>query len=134
MAAGRTLDRDLRDDWVEYSALLEANRLGGAPGGGSFRLDDAHELRLGLEHLILLDRGNSVALMAGAWLDPDHALVFEGGCTPNCFRPAYFRASGDDEVHVSAGLGVKLGAVELDAAADLSDRIDTFSVSTVVRF
>jgi long-subunit fatty acid transport protein len=121
-------------DWVEYSALLEANRLGNTPGGGGFRLEDAHELRLGLEYLFLLDRGDSVALMAGAWLDPDHALVFEGGCTTNCFRPAYFRDSAGDEVHVAAGVGVKLGAVEVDAAADLSDRIDTFSLSTVVRF
>lgn len=121
-------------DWVEYSALLEANRLGDAPGDGGFRLDDAHELRLGLEYLFLLDRGDSVALMAGAWLDPDHTLVFEGGCTPNCFRPAFFRDSTGDEVHLSAGVGVKLGPIEVDAAADLSERIDTFSVSTVIRF
>ena len=42
--------------------------------------------------------------------------------------------AGPDELHVSAGVGVKLGAVEVDAAADLSERIDTFSLSTVVRF
>lgn len=121
-------------DWVEYSALLRANRLGDPPGGGEFRLDDGHEVRLGFEYLFLLDRGDSIALMGGAWLDPDHTLVFDGDCDPNCFRPAYFQDLGDDEVHLSAGVGFKLGAVEVDAAADLSDRIDTYSLSTVVRF
>lgn len=129
-----SLTANLEIDWVEYSALLEANRLGDAPGAGSFRLDDGYEVRLGLEYLFLLRRGDSIAVMAGAWLDPDHTLVFAGDCTPSCFRPAYFQDLGDDELHLSAGVGVKLGPIEVDAAADLSDRIDTFSLSTVVRF
>ncbi len=122
-------------DWVEYSALLEGNRLG-QPPEGRFLLDDANELRLGAEYLFLLSKGNSIALMAGAWHDPNHAIVFEGECdaSSTCFRKAYFQDAGSDEMHYSGGVGVKLDRVEIDLGADLSDRIDTISLSTVVRF
>lgn len=122
-------------DRVEYSALLEGNRLG-TPPEGRFLLEDADEFRIGLEYLFLLSKGDSLALMAGAWQDPDHTVVFEGECVreSTCFRKAYFQDVGDDEIHYSAGIGVKLDRIEIDLGADVSDRIDTISLSTVVRF
>jgi long-chain fatty acid transport protein len=122
-------------DRIEYSDLMKGNRLGTGEFG-RFELEDALELRLGAEYLFMLSRGNSVALMAGAWYDPDHTIVFRGACTgtSSCFRYAYFQDTGRDEVHLTAGVGVKMGRFGFDLGADLSRRVDTVALSSVVRF
>ena len=41
---------------------------------------------------------------------------------------------GDDKLHFAAGLGVAFKRMQLDLGVDLSDLLDTVSLSTVYRF
>ncbi len=95
-----------------------------------FKIDDATEIRLGVEYVF--DKIKTpIALRGGAWWDPDHRLRYEG--SRELTRTRLFE--GDDELHVTAGLGLVFGSrFQLDAAVDLSDNFDVFSLSTVVRF
>lgn len=125
-------------DRIEYSALLEGNRLGHFTANGrsfSFRLDDANELRVGAEYLIRRPKGESVSVMVGAWYDPDHTITFpeEGTGESIRLRRAYFLPTGEDEIHLSAGLEVNLGKYQVNLGVDHSDRIGTLALSTVVR-
>jgi hypothetical protein len=121
-------------DWdrVEYSDLTDdlVNLL--RAGGGepdSFRVDDADEIHLGFEAQRLRAR-RPWSLRLGLWYDPDHKIRFAGAS--DTLR-ARFRA-GENELHYAAGLGVVLHRLQLDLAADLSDRVDTVSLSAVARF
>ena len=120
-------------DRVEYSSLLQGNRL------EAFTLDDGNEARLGVEYILFFGsptEPHRLALMAGAWHDPDHRVAFTGeiGSSIDVFRRAYFPADGEDELHLTAGVGVNLGNLQFDLGADFSDAIDTVAVSTVYRF
>lgn len=135
----------LQYDRVEYSSLLEGNRLQtavetGIGTEGQFRLDDANELRLGVEMDFQLGRGRLLTLAVGAWHDPDHTLVYDaavagaGESTSSRFRRAYFRDTGEDQVHASFGAGLTVGQLQINLAADLSSRQETLAVSTVYWF
>lgn len=122
---------------VEYSDLTDAFVVAfvdpdtGLVGGRDDRLlvDDAYEVHLGVERFVRISKAQ-LALRAGAWLDPDHRLRYEGFSQA---RRALFRR-GEDEVHYSVGLGVVFDKFQVDAAFDLSDRVSTASLSTVARF
>jgi long-subunit fatty acid transport protein len=121
-------------DWdrVEYSDLSDdlVNLL--RAGGGdveAFRADDADEVHLGFEVQQLRWR-LPCALRLGLWYDPDHKIRYTGG---NENLRARFRA-GEDELHAAAGLGLVVRRLQIDVAADLSDRVDTLSLSAVARF
>jgi len=125
-------------DRIEYSALLAGNRLGRFTENGQnlgFRLDDATELRAGAEYVIRRPKGESFAVMLGAWYDPDHTITFssQGDGDGIRFRRAYFLPSGEDEIHLSGGLKAHLGRYQVNLGVDHSDRIGTLSLSTVVR-
>lgn len=125
-------------DRIEYSALLEGNRLGTFTVGGQtygFLLEDANELRVGMEILIRRPKGESISLMLGSWYDPDHTITFqaEGRGESLRLRRAYFLPAGDDEIHYSAGMEVKLDRYQVNLGIDHSDRIGTLALSTVVR-
>ena len=94
-----------------------------------FVLDDVAEVHLGLEYVLTKLR-MPIALRAGAWYDPDHRLRSETG--PELNQVRFF--AGEDEIHVSAGLGFALKAFQLDAAADYSDVATTATVSAAIRF
>jgi hypothetical protein len=68
----------------------------------------------------------------GAWNDPNHRIQFNGPAgDPD---RALFRA-GDDEIHVSGGLGMVFGgSFQIDAAVDASSRVTQVAVSAVLRF
>ena len=99
------------------------------------KVDDGTEIRLGFEY-VFLNLRNPLALRLGVWHDPDHRIRFEGD--PETFSelvldPLFFE--GDDEVHVSVGLGYVIGdRFQIDAAFDFSELIDSFSLSGVLRF
>lgn len=120
-------------DRVKYSALREEN------GFEVFEIPDANEYRLGLEKVFFSsDRPGApqYILRAGAWLDPDHRIRFQGEPTQllDQFRQAYFGLPLDDDEHYSVGGGIHLGRFQLDAGYDSSGRIDTVAVSAVYRF
>jgi len=94
-----------------------------------FRADDVTEIHLGFEKAFRL-LNKEVFARVGAWSDPDHRIRYEG--EDLAFR-ALFRP-GKDEIHYCAGFGLSGEKFEVDTAADLSNRVDTISLSTVFRF
>jgi long-chain fatty acid transport protein len=122
-------------DRVEYSALTEdlTGIPGLAPEFPNFTVDDGDEYHVGLEYLILAS-SSPVALRAGAWLDPAHQVRYTGSFD---FLAALWApgAAAKDEWHYTAGIGVSIsGKYQVDFAFDLSDRVDTLSLSGVYRF
>ena len=110
----------------------------------AMEIDNAHQLRGGVEWSFL-QRGQradgtyaqTVFLRAGAWFDPDHRLR-SNVTDPNDERIlmwAVLLPEGKDEGHFSFGGGVVVGGrVQIDAGLDLSPRVNTFAVSSVVYF
>lgn len=95
---------------------------------GDFVIDDASEFHVGLEYVIR--SRTPVALRAGAWLDPDHQIRYEGA---DPFLQSRFQ-EGDDEVHVTGGIGLGAQRFQVDLGADISERGDIISLSGIFRF
>ena len=134
-AAVRLSDRALLTlDWdhVDYSDmsdnLLNMIRVGRSDPE-NYVVASGDEIHLGFEYVVPRPR-YSVALRLGAWRDPDHKIHYVG---ERPIAQARFQP-GADEIHLSGGLGLVLGRVQLDVGADLSDRVDTLSFSAVVGF
>jgi hypothetical protein len=104
----------------------------------NFKVDDATEVHLGGEWVF--PGRSALAIRLGGWLDPDHQLYYDTGGrsldeirAPEDRFPLRF-PQGDDEVHVTGGLGISGSRWQLDLAFDTSERADIYSLSTVVRF
>ena len=70
-------------------------------------------------------------LRAGLWHEPDHQT------RPNEEANELTRAllpPGDDQLHLALGLGIALERFQIDAAVDLSDTVDTVSLSAIYSF
>lgn len=124
-------------DRVEYSDLLDGfiDVFGFEtllpeqdPEIDRFDIDDVTELHLGAE-LGFYQARRPFFLRAGVWHEPNHSLRFEGR---NVGFNAVFQGRGDD-LHYTFGAGLLWQRVQLDLAVDLSDRVDTLSLSTVFR-
>ena len=126
----RSASPDVRADGVREVEALE--------------IDNTHQLRGGVEWSFL-QRGlmadgtytQTVFLRAGGWFDPDHRLrsKITDPATERILAKAILLPKGRDEGHVSFGGGVILGGrVQLDAGVDLSPRVNTVAISTVVYF
>ena len=106
--------------------------------GVNFKVEDGDEFHLGLEYV--LPRARPIALRFGVWHDPDHQLTYDfGDRTPEevggpVDRFAFRFAPGQDEWHVAGGLGIVFGQVQFDIAADVSERAEILSFSSVYRF
>jgi long-chain fatty acid transport protein len=116
---------------VYYSQMIKDLVLveGGGVSPEDFVLEDATEVHAGVEVLFTGLR-MPIALRAGAWYDPDHRLRAETG--PEFNQILFF--AGEDQIHGTAGFGLSLRAVQIDAAADISERNKTASVSAAIRF
>ncbi len=98
------------------------------------RFDSVVELRLGAEY-VFSDFNTPFTVRAGVWRDPDHQFAFEGTPTTEVqFADAILFPKGESEMHYSLGLGWAFERVQIDAGADFSNPIKTYSVSGVVRF
>ncbi len=101
------------------------------------RIDDGDELRLGFEYTFRR-RKYDVYLRLGAWYDPDHKIRFgvEPGIDPETRSESIQFPGGEGVLHTSAGVGLFLAGsnLKLDAGIDLSDTVDTTSLSLVYRF
>jgi long-subunit fatty acid transport protein len=92
--------------------------------------DDGDELRLGGEYAFL-DLKPVLAIRAGVWLDPDHRFRSTHPDDPD--HRALFQP-GEDEIHVAVGLGLAFKSFQIDIAADLSELVDTYSLSAIYSF
>jgi long-chain fatty acid transport protein len=122
-------------DHVGYASILESFDAALGETGGA--LDDGNEVHLGAEYAFL-HATPVVALRAGVWLDPDHQVrpddrMVDPDDPDEELLGALF-ADGEDEWHLAVGIGVAFARLQIDLAADLSDRLDTLSVSTIYTF
>ncbi len=93
-----------------------------------FVIDDADEIHLGVEYA-LLQHWPVFTLRAGAWHESDHTLRFEG---KNVGFRAVFQPR-PDQMHYTAGVGLALRRIQLDAAIDHSERVSVLSLSAGFR-
>ena len=115
-------------DRVEYSSLITSLDPTQILTTGS-SVDDGDEIRAGCEWVFIKTRP-IVAARFGMWHDPDHQI------RTDTVDP-YFQAispRGDDELHVTAGLGLALADWQFDVAVDLSELADTVSASAIFKF
>ena len=102
-------------DWVGYEGLIliDDTELR-SDVGREYR--DAWEIHGGAEYaLVRTDR--ILALRAGAWVERNGEDF-----------------DGDEVTHYTAGLGFVARGIQVDLAADLSEEVDTFSVSMIYTF
>lgn len=100
-----------------------------------FDVPDTTEVHLGVEWILPSRR--PIALRFGAWHEQDHRLVFHAEGDPPPAPDDRFAARfapGDDVWHGTVGVGVGGRRLQLDLAADISDRGEIVSLSTVYRF
>ena len=123
-------------DRVEYSSILGdfvpvyAGGIDLDPDADlELATDDGDELHLGAE-LVFFDQKPVVAFRAGIWLDPDHRFR----STIDDAEHRFLFPSGEDEVHVAIGFGLAFESFQIDAAADFSSLVDTFSLSAIFSF
>ena len=115
-------------DRVEYASIvdsLDRDAFGLLP-----TLNDGDEFHFGGEYAFL-NQEPVVALRIGVWLDPDHQLRATED-SPAIVRA--LRQPGDDEMHFAAGLGVAFSTFQIDLGVDLSDLVDTASLSMIYNF
>jgi long-chain fatty acid transport protein len=118
----------LTDHLVNLLQNLTADQL------GKFRTDDATEIHLGLEYTIF--QAHPIELRLGAWSDPDHKMRFDSADPRDLLLATRFQP-GHDEIHLTGGFGLYIGGgqrYKLDAAVDLSDRLDTLSLALATTF
>ncbi len=97
--------------------------------GVDLEADDGDEFRLGAEYA-LLDLKPVLAFRVGVWLDPDHRFH---SISSDPEHRALF-PPGEDEVHVSVGVGLAFKSFQVDLAADFSNLVDTASLSVIWSF
>lgn len=114
-------------DWVQYSTLIES--VDPDVVDEDVRLDDAHELHLGLEY-VFVGISPVIALRVGTWLDPDHRIRFEGD---DLLARAIFRGR-PDQWHFAAGFGLAYGRFQADLGFDLAETVNTVSLSAILSF
>ncbi len=115
-------------DHVTYSSIFESID-SDLVESDNVTIDDANELRAGLEYAFI-QSAPLVALRAGVWLDPDHRTR---DVTQNLYNRAIF-PGGDNELHLALGFGLAFSRFQFDVGADLSEMVDTLSVSGIVSF
>jgi long-chain fatty acid transport protein len=124
----RVLYSQLTDDFIDIFDLAtispqQPNEI------DRFVIDDSNEIHLGIEYAFL-EHWPVLTLRAGAWHEPDHSLRFEG---KNVGFSAVFRPHGD-QMHYTAGTGLALRRIQLDAAIDHSERASVLSISAGFRY
>ena len=112
----------------EYATIIES--LDPAQLPVTATVDDGDELRIGAEY-VFVKTTPIVAVRGGVWFDPDHRLraTEDANVVVTALRPP-----GEDEVHVAAGVGLVFKKMQLDLGADLSERVDTVSLSLIFKF
>jgi hypothetical protein len=109
-------------DRVDYSTIFSDD--------DELHIGSANEFHLGGEYAFL-KLAPVVSVRAGVWLDPDHQISYTGD--ENYVAEAVL-TPGDDHIHYAAGLGLAFKGFQLDVAADISELVDTLSLSFIYSF
>jgi hypothetical protein len=117
-------------DWlrVEYSTITES--LDPDIFHEPLLIDYADELHVGGEY-VFMQTTPVIALRLGTWLDPDHRL--RAAPHHSLYNQLFFRA-GEDNVHFAAGVGLAFKKLQVDFGLDLSDAIDSVSLTAIYKF
>ena len=110
-------------DRIEYSSIPRSIEL------DDQTIDDAEELHFGAEYFFL-ESSPVMAVRLGAWLDPYHQMY---AIVDDPYMQAVL-PPGSDEWHYTAGLGFATQRFQVDLAADLSDALNTISLSAIFNF
>ena len=117
-------------DRVAYSEILESIGNADLIGTETVLLDDANELRLGVEYAFR--RWTPLlAVRGGVWSNPDHSIRSVEGDDP---LELALLPGGEDDVHFAVGLGVAFKDLQIDLAVDFSDLVDTAALSLIYQF
>ena len=117
-------------DRVLYSEILESIGRSDMIGTTTVLLDDADELRLGLEY-VFLQWSPLVAIRGGVWRNPDHTI--RSIETEDPLEIALL-PGGEDDIHFATGLGIVFKDLQIDLAVDFSDQVDTAALSLIFQF
>jgi len=128
-------------DRVEYSTIFDsfvATEFDGIDPDPNLEpqlaADDGDELHLGAEYAFLETRP-VIALRLGAWLDPDHRFhSIETGPSDGAIEHRALFQPGEDELHLSVGLGFAFESFQVDLGGDFSDLVNTASLSVIYSF
>ena len=116
-------------DRVLYSEILDSIGSGDLIGTSTVRLDDANELRAGVEYAFR-QLNPLIALRGGIWRNPDHTIrSVEDDPLEQALLPG-----GDDDIHLAIGAGVVFKNFQIDLAIDVSDLVDTAAISLIYQF
>lgn len=98
-----------------------------------FKANDVTELHLGAEYLFTTRI--PIAIRAGYWRDPAHAVEWNGPLDrPDYVAEAMLYPKGEDQNHMSFGAGLAWQKFQIDLAYDTSDHYKVGSISMVTRF
>lgn len=119
-------------------ALLFFNSADRMAAREAFQMDAGHELRAGVEWAIPVIGSSRLFLRGGIWLDPAHQLAFDDGGRPvgdftgQASRVLFLGA--EDAIHYTAGVGVAVWRIQINAAYDHSELTKSTHASAVFRF
>jgi long-subunit fatty acid transport protein len=130
--------------WVDYSALMDdpvsVNEVKLGPDGQleiesvtGYETDDAIEPHIGFEYFF--QTSVPFAIRGGYWLDPAHSITYRGpNLDSHSVSAGILFPERDDENHFAVGLGWAFPRFQIDAAWDMADPGDKFSLSLLARF
>ena len=91
----------------------------------AYKAADVTEVHLGAEYFFFLNK-LPVAVRAGVWKDPAHAIEYRGPLlAPDAVAAAILYPKSNDQHHVSVGFGLAWPKFQVDAAYDRSPRYRT---------
>jgi long-chain fatty acid transport protein len=119
----------LKKDFLEFQAISIRRP-------EQLRLEDGNELHTGFEY-VFVNAPLPLAVRGGFWVDPDHVVRYEA--TPaHDETDTLYQATlpgGETEIHYTAGVGIAPRSwLEINGAADVSERTKYVTLSMVVRF
>jgi hypothetical protein len=99
-----------------------------------YSIDDVTEFHLGGEYTWLV-KNMPLSARLGFYNDPDSSMNFSGGSSEESVATRIRFPGGDDQLHVTGGVGIVVrDRLQFDAAYDYADLNERISMSAIYRF